>query len=463
MHLNRNDEKNGKAIVGCFLIGLALYKLPLILLLVNGLFKLALVAGGGYTIFLIYLYEQRTMNISNFFRKLHGKPTFHTRNEYREHDNYSNYPPSQPMALPPPKDERETDLRIDLLKEQVESLRLENTRIRDSQSTEVENTIQKYVHKIDRKNKQDVLKNVFGDSVVEYSKSDAYEQEQLLKLQAKREEQLSNREFQQTMKEQLYEVRVEAKEERYAIRSEMKDGFMYLQKEVLSLREFCIKKFHFLDAKIETSIANVREIIADFKTQVGREIYRLDSNMLRVVEKLENYNNQVEKYKFQVKEAVLASEKHGLRAERLLQQSQTLAAHHAASVKVLSKDIDVAVKKMVLQNGDFANKVAGAKLTLDRQTMEMTDSLKQVAHEKMGARLLQDANAKQFQVSEMKLQRLVDERRHIEQRMQVSANNERQLSQLRHQLNMNQENLAYTRNQNSALRQEASLIRKFSK
>ena len=303
----------------------------------------------------------------------------------------------------------------------------------------------------------------------------------LLDNQKRREGDLSDREFKQDIKEQLYEYRYEAKEDRFAIRQEMREGFSYLEKEFTNLRGFCTEKFAFLDARITSEIAQVKELLgklrvevklefADLKVQIGREIVRLDTAILRVVEKLENYNTRVERFSYEVKKTKLDMDRSQVRSERMLNQAQNLYARHQSDLKVLSKDIDVGLSKMALQNESFANTVGTAKLRLDKISQEhyltlrdISHAQKDLAHGQIGTNLLREQYRQESSNAELKLQNLVSEKRRIEERIQERISRDQQVGDLRHRLHMTEENLRFTSNRANLMRQEFGIIQRLSK
>ena len=465
MNQSEKYERDGRAIVVWVLIGLALYKLPLVLMLVSGLFKLALIAGTGYVIVFLYRREKRTKMLSRFFNQIQGNPMLQDKDDEnvvelkkKGEDTYE---------LPPEKEDGEIDLRLELLQEQLENVKLENERLRQNQVQVVEDSIQKYVHHIDRQNKAELLENVFGTESSPYSRSDQYEKEKIAKQRREREEHLTNREFRQEMKEQLHDVRVEGKEERFVLRTQMQEGFLYLDKQYSSLKEFMIEKIYFLNSKIDTNHADVKLLVGNLRVEIKEELgdfkLKVGQGFLQVLEKLENYNTRVERYSYEVKKATLDAERFSVRGERMLNQAQSLYAKHKAEITVLGKELDVSIQKVALHKGDFANKVASAKLMLDRSTQEQVDALKEIAHEKMGVQLLRQSHSQRIEVAETRMHSLIKEKRHIEDKMRLHQNNSKTVGALQHKLFVNQENLSYEKNRNSIMRQEFALFKRLSK
>ena len=119
--------------------------------------------------------------------------------------------------------------------------------------------------------------------------------------------------------------------------------------------------------------------------------------------KLQECSNSVERYSFEVKKTLIDSERQAIRGERMLSQAQSLYQRHKAEMLVLGKDVDVALKKVKLTDREFANKVYASKLHLERSSIQLNDSLKQISFEKMGTNLLRENHAKQTEIAEVKM------------------------------------------------------------
>lgn len=449
--------------IGCLFLILIVIFSDKIIAVLGMVFNLLLLVGIGAG---IYFLEKKTGWISSFFNA-------HKHNE--DADIELNQNSEGVYGLP---DKKGGTLllseKIDDVNNKLISLKEENKELRLQNQDIIKNTIEQYSDFIDKKNKKELMEDIFGDGVTEYSRSDEYERQKLEKQRQSREEDLTNREWRFEMDKTVHDFRIEALQDRLAIRYEMKEGFSYLEKEHSNLRQLCVEKWYELNAQLETRFAHLKTMIGDlrvelkqelgdFKVQVGKEFVRMDKAILGTISKLEQYHSRVEKFSYEVKKATVAAERNAVRGERMLNQAQVLYAHHKADIKVLSKDIDKSLHTIALRDREFSNKVAGAKLMLDRSAMEQVDCLKQIAHEKMGVNLLRDSHHQQIKLSTMKMEKLVSEKKHIEEKMSIHRNNERKMSKLQHQLYVNEENLAYARNRNSIMQQEFSLFKRLSR
>ncbi|MEO1262357.1 MAG: hypothetical protein AAFZ15_26355 [Bacteroidota bacterium] len=453
---NNNDNQS---LIGCFGLILLFFLIPKLLLLIDGIINLAIVLTPIAIIILIYRFDKKTQWLTKFFVK-----TFKLNEvELPQNNKYI----SDIHSLEEPKPEI-------LLLETVEKINDKIDKIENESEKKVEIALEKYAHSIDQKNKQALNQHIFGDKPIEYVRSDEYENQKKINSKRKKEDELNIREFKQEMREDIFNLRVEGQEERFKIRRDLVDGFAYIHSEFSNLKGFVTEKFVFLDGRITTEISKVNERIgdlrveikqelSDFKVQVGREIVRLDKYMLQVVGKLETYKARVEKFTHEVRQVKLDAERNQVRAERMLNQAQNHYLNHQANLKVLGKDLEVAVGKISLYSSQFSTKVAQSKLMLDRASMEQVNSLKEIAHERIGVNLLRQDHQGRQRESETRMSKLINEKRHIEERMRINQNNHQQMNALRHELYMNQEQLQYERGKNNVMRQEYNLFKRLSR
>ena len=451
-----SSQRNEPGGIGCamlalfaYIIGIVIQAIPQIIALIKSLIPIALIIAGVYIVYLIFQFEKDTDKISNFFSRFSSKK------------------PRSDLVIEEDNNENVIENKLDWLAEKLEKFKSES-------KDYITSLLSRKVKEIDLKNKSEVMIDVFGNDSSEYSRSDEYEKQKKIKKAKEREENLTNREWRQDMIEKIHAYKYEALEDRMALRQEMKDGLLYLENKCTSIQQFVVEKFYFLNSKIDTQIANVKTIIgdlrvelkqdlADFKVQVGREIVRMDKVMLSTIEKLEKYNSRVERFSYEVKKATLEAERNAVRGERMLTQAQALYTRHQSEVKVLSKDIEVAAQKIGLGKQDIANKISSAKLMLDRSAMEQINSMKEIAQEKMGVKLLRDDHLSRQRESQMKIQQLINENRHIEERLELKQNSYQKQNALQLQLHRNQENLQYERHRNGVLKQEFAIFKRLSK
>lgn len=454
MASNNNDNWTG-----CLGVVLLLVLIPKLLMLIDSVVNLIIIATPLIVIYLLFRWDKKTNAITDFsIRILKSNEKKQLLNE-----------PEKPMLIEigEKKQDEEVLKKMDDITDKLE-------RMEFARGNDIESTVKRYVHEIDRKNKEQLRNDILGNADLEYSGADTYELQKQEASKKQREENLSNREFQQGINEQVFMIRQEGWEGRFNLQREMMEGLMYLEKKVTDFQGFVTEKFLYIDNRITTEIAvldrkigdlrvEIKQEFADFKVQVGREIVRLDKYMLQVVGKLEQYNARVEICRQDVRQVKIDAERQNIRAERMLNQAQHTYANHRADLKVMGKEIDKAVTRISLYDSQFATKVAQSKLAIDRASMEHVNAVKQIALEKQGVAHLRSDHLSRQRESESRQNALIGEKRHIEEKMRLNQNHHEKLSALRHQLNMNQESLEYERNRSNVMRQEFSLFQKFSK
>jgi len=126
----------------------------------------------------------------------------------------------------------------------------------------------------------------------------------------------------------------------------------------------------------------------------------------------------------------------------------------------LSNGIDLELKEIAVQRGDFANVVGRAKMTLDHQAHELEMNIKAIGFERMGVEATRQDFQTRQQLEYTKREMLRNEIAHQTQLLQEKLSRGEQIAGLQHQLNMNREKLAYSDQRLGMLREENAFIRR---
>ncbi len=473
---NKNTDWEG---VGCIVL-LTLLALPFILQSIfEAIIPYIFVGLLGLGLYRLYVYDTKTRNITNWLEDGFNLP--------KTHRNYL-----QDTA----KELKHLDSKIDTLHAENETLKL-------TRKKEIHETIRQYSHEIGQHKKKELLNNVFGENASpNYARSDEFERQQHQEQTRKKEDELNNRIFKQDVREQIHEqdnkilqqdkkileVADEAKQDRFLIRSEVREGFIQVDKkfqymgdqitrlegEFNSFKGYVAQKFSHLEVTFLKEINVVKELVqrlrvdvkeefANVKLSFGKEILRMDKQQLGIIDRLGKYENQVRAYSFEMMRYKNEAERFAIRGEDMLNRSNTIHQRHKVVLSQSSNELNIGLQQMALHKMSFANTVGEAKLRLDQISQDQHFALKDMAYERIGINMLRQEYDQRVTLEKEKMQNLLLQQKHLEEKMRTAQSKGEQVEGLKHQLHITKENLAYTTHRANLMRQENSMVRKLSR
>ncbi len=472
-----NSEKGCILVIGLIVFG---FVAQAIIQLLHTLIIVAAIAGFGYIIYRLLEYDKKTGNVTVFLER-----TFKVH-EWKKQAPKSDLPYNEESnAGLPPAPQQEIIEQLNNLKSEVSDLHKENENLK----TEHKQDIQQALVQIDRKNKENLLTDIFGNSeVTGYARSDEFEKQQFQQVVKKKEEELQLREIKHEVASHLFEqdkrileYRYEAKDESAQLREEVRTGFtkvaetfLLVEKEMMTFKSYVVEKFSQLELNFFNELNNIRETIgrmqvdvskqfSDIKVQFGREIVRLDQQQIRIVDKVQTLHNQVKSFGVEVMQIKNEAERYSIRAEDVLNRANIAYQKHQVAIQSISKDLDLNLQQMSLHKKEFANEVGSSKLQLERISQDQYLALKDIAYEKMGINILRDEYQQRATLEQTKMQNLLSEQKRIEERIQEKISRGQVVDDLKHQLHITQEDLKFTSNRASLIQQEAAAVRRQSK
>lgn len=470
------NNQNGTAWedVGCIIL-IGLIALPFILQsLFAALMPYLMVGGIGLGIYRLYIYHTRTGLITGWLEEYVGLKA--SKDQETEGEK----------GLPKPQEDLLRQMQD--LQDKVNQVQQENEQLKMTRKKDIQDTLHAYAEKIDRENKKELLNDLFQEHPNEYDQSEEFEKRKYQDQVKKQKEELEIENLKLDLDKHLfeqdqaiYEVKKEAEEDRHHIRLEMHDGFskvddkfLHLEKDIATFKGFVIEKFARVETQFAKEIGHVKDLVsnlrvevkqelADTKVMFGKEIVRLDKQQLKIVGQLQDYEAKVRAFATEVEKAKLHAEKVAMRGEEMLNRANTIYQSHKAEMTVLSSNLSTGLQQMALYKSDFALSVGKAKLKMDELSNDHYVALKSIAMEKAGVNMLRQDFQQRYENQQLKMQKLVDEKRQLNEKINENLSRGREVEGLRHQLYMTQENLRYADNRANLMRQEYSLLSKLSK
>ena len=468
-----NNSGNDPADLGCIIL-IGLIALPFILQsLLAAIIPYIMLGALGLGVYRLYVYDTRTRNITAWFEETFNLP----QNDKKQLND-------------------DTDDKINRLNSELKDLKEDNKTLRKENKDQIHSTIKQYSEHISKVKKKEVLNNIFGEqSTDNYARSDEFDRQQYQEETKKKKDELDTREFKQDVREQLFEqdqkiheVSYEAQQDRYAIRQELQEGFKQvdakfvyfgerftkLEGEFANFKGYVAEKFSHLEVTFLKEITSVKEMVttlrADVKTefantklQFGKEILRIDKQQVSIIDRMQKYENQVKKFSIEMIQLKNTAERFAIRGEDLLNRANTIHQRHKVVLQQASNDLQLGLQQISLHKESFANTVGAAKLQIDETAKDMHFTLKDMAYERIGINMLRQEHDQRSELEREKMKNLIQEKRHLEQKIQMRLANGQQAAGLQHQLQMTQENLNYTAHRASLMQQEAGMVRKLTR
>ena len=101
-----------------------------------------------------------------------------------------------------------------------------------------------------------------------------------------------------------------------------------------------------------------------------------------------------------------------------------------------------------------------AKLMMDEISNDQYFALKDMAYERIGVNMLRQEHQQKEAFEEQRVQSLIREQRHLEEKIKMELSHGRSVESLNHQLYMKQENLWYANKKADLMRQEFAVMRR---
>ncbi len=476
---NYNNSSDPAAEKGC----VAIIGLVVICVVAQTIINLVVfvgIAGGiGFSLYRLYMYDKRTGHITAYLERV-----FRVK-EWGKGSDQSDLPYKESSGDLPNAPNQEILQQLNNIEFEVTNLRKENENLKTEQKKDLE----KALVQIDRKNKKNLLDDIFKPSQTEgYARSDEFEKQQFQMEVKKKKEELEIRELKHEMSSQIFEqdkklmeYRFEAKQDNLMLREEVRTGFIkvaetfrLVEKEMMTLQSYVAEKFSQLELNFLKEIGNIRQDMSrlqvsvakefsDVRLQFGKEVLRLDQQQVRIVDKVQTLHNQVKSFGVEMIKIKNDAERYSYRAEDMLKRADLAYQRHQVAIQSVSKDIDLNLKHMAMYKKDFALEVGTSKLQLERISQDQYLALKDISYEKMGINILRDEYQQRATLEQTKMQNLLAEQKRIEERIQEKISRGQLVDDLKHQLRMTQEDLRYTSNRANLMQQEFSAIRRHSK
>lgn len=483
---NNNNNSGDKGEIGCVILALIIFGGGILIQVLQTLIMVAIVGGIGFGLYRLFVYDQRTGNITSWFEETFKVDTGRKKRKKKGKKKKKKKLAAQKQSL------LESGIvdKLDTLHEEVTVLRQENENLKGA----ADEAVRKYADTADRKAKEDLLRNVYGESTPQkdYARSDEYEKQQHQDRIKKKEEELEIRELKQEVNERM----LSQDESILGIRSEMHDGFqsvndrflqleyrmvqmhqefqqglMEVMKAVQSLKMYFDEKINRLEIHVERELSSVRELVsglraelkqdvANVRVQFGKEIVRLDKQQNMIVGQLAQYEATVRAFSADMTKMKYEVKQVAWQGQQALDRAHTIYQRHKVEMSAMGNELDVALKQIAVHKGDFANTVGRSKLLLDKISQEQYLTLKDIGYERAGVELLRTDYQSRQEKEAMKLQMIQQDITHKEQMIRDSISRGKEVAGLNHQLSMSRENEAYTRQKLGIVRQEAALVRR---
>lgn len=476
------SDDSDKAGIGCVILFLLIFIIPMLIELVKVLIPLVAFAGIGYGIYRLVQYDAKTGNVTELFEK-----TFQVGNKgLPSPDTSLELPQSKDGTYGLPEGKRKEE--ISDLKEIILLLKQEKEEASQQRKKDIDDALRRYGNQIDKKNKEELLNDVFGVEPEDYSQADVFEKRKHQEEVKKQKDELEIEELKLNVDKQIFEqdkkiyvFKDEAKEDRHNIRMEMHEGFtdvnnklLHLEMDIATFKGFVAEKFSSMEVQFFKELSNVKDMISRLRVEVkqelsdtrvmfGKEIMRIDKQQMRIVGKLQEYETKVRAFSLEVGKVKLDCERFAMRGEDMLNRANTIYQRHRADMSVISKELNMNLKQMAVHKMDFSNKVGQSKLMLDRISQDQYLALKDIAIEKVGVNMLRQDYQQRVSVQEQKMQNLVNEKRHLLEKINMNVAQGREVAGLRHQLHMTEESLRHASNRASLMQQEAAIVKRLSK
>ena len=478
---NYQSSGEGWSEVGCMVI-IGLFALPYILQsLFVALMPFFLIGIVGFVAYRLYVYDRNTGNITNWFEE-----QFKINQKEPRKTVESQQKPKENTGLPEPQEDLLNQIKM--VREQMEELKLENLTLKENQERYTQEALERFSNQKKIQTKKDVLNELFGEDSTDYARSDEFEAQDYSKAVEKQKDELEIRSIKQEMKERLwetekqsFEIRMEAKEDLGNFKEEVRGELMrvheklqQLEHSIITLRAYCDARFNQMEIMFHNAIAEVKETISRLRTELkdemanmkvnfGKEILRIDKQQMQIVSKMEQYEAQIKKFTYDIMKIKVDAEKFQMRGEAMLNRANVAYQKHQTIMHRMSKDLEVGLKEVSLHKKDFALTAGRAKLLMDKTSNDQYLALKDIAMERVGVEMLRQDHTQRVAVEHQKMNNLLQEKRHLEDKIRLNFNNQSKVQQLQHSLFMTQENLQHSQNRHNLLRQEQSVFRKLSK
>lgn len=481
MQNNNNGTDWGD--VGCLVL-IGLFALPYILASIfQALLPFILIGTFGFLAYRVYVYDMETRNVTTWI------------------EDFFNVPQSKRNQS------QDTSQQIHYLDSQIKALQAENEQLKQLPppdiKQEIHNSLRQYSNEIERQKKREVLDDIFGETSTDnYTRSEEFERQEFERNRKNTEDDLKSKSFELDMKgmlfeqdqkifaqdKKIFEVRDEALQDRYQIRDEMRTGFEKvdtkftymdarfnkLEGEFASFKGYVTEKFAHLEISFSKEIESVRETVtklkvdvkeefANVKLQFGKEVLRLDRQQLMIVDKLNDYKNQVKAYSVEMMRVRNNAERFAIHGQDLLNKAQTLHQRHQLVLMKSSNELQMGLQQIAMHKESFANTVGSAKLKLDEISNDMHFTLKDMAYERIGINMLRQDYDQRVTLEKQKMQNLLLQQGHLEEKIRTAQSHGQQVEGLRHQLHMTKENLAYTSHRANLAYQENAMIRRLNR
>lgn len=234
------------------------------IIILQAFFPLFILGGICYGIYRLIAYDVRTRGISEWL------------NDMFDEDEEVTY-------LPEPEDELLT------LKSKMDSLELENRRIRNEQKEQIKQAL--------NAQKGNLLNEFFQNDTTDYKRSDEFEREENERNRTLKDDELRWRDMQQEMREKLFEGEKYSFETRKDLHHELStfkeevrtefgrvfDNLQQLEQSVVTLRSYVDSRFNSFEVLFHQTLAQVRESIGNLRVELKDDVTNLRLEMGREV------------------------------------------------------------------------------------------------------------------------------------------------------------------------------------
>lgn len=480
--MSSNQETSKIEAIGCLgIIGLIVFValIPVIIEFIKFLMFVSVFAGIGYLIFKIVNDPiwidriERWLNLNSGTRKS------------QDEGKISEY---EIAALQSPKIE-ELSEELTQVKGQILNLSTENQRMKDREEEVIKETLDTFGKQVAKREGERFLNNLFGETPSQgYDRSTEHEKQEYLERRKAEEDELTLRKIELDMGQKFYDLKQDVTErtqqtqqEVFALKQVVMEGFTAIAREFLgvhqeitSIKGYVTEKFAQMETMIVKEISSVKELvlnleqriyreIGDVKLQFGHEVLRLDQQQLKMLGKLQEFNNTIGSFHNDMRRLRMDAERFEMRGQDMLNKTITIQQRHEVAMKKQSLELSDGLQKMALHDQEFANQVGSAKLMLEQRSGAINLALKDMAYERIGINALRDDYQSRDNLAQERLARKEQEVRHIQQNIQREMQYNRDTSQLNHQLNMASQQKTHLSNMASLVQRESSLIRRLSK
>ncbi len=175
---------------------------------------------------------------------------------------------------------------------------------------------------------------------------------------------------------------------------------------------------------------------------------------------MKDYETQIKQFGYEVQQTKLEAQRFSLNGKEMLNRANLVSEKHKTEIMRASNELTTGLQQIALHKSDFANQVGKAKLMMDEVSNDQYLALKDMAYERIGINMLRQEHQQRSMVEQEKVNRLIAEKRHLSEKINLEIQNGKNVSHLEHQLQMNRENLNYAQNRASLMREEFSVMRR---